>query len=302
MSGGNIPYHLRQNKAIDRNLFIELLAKLNRYRNISDYIYIGFGGPFLEDFKAIHAYSGINQMISIEMNAGVYKRQRFNLPLNCIDCRLTASEQFLKDYSFDRNTIVWLDYTEPRKLGAQLNEIEFLFTRLQAYDIVKVTLNANANALADRQGLKEDEDLNEKRLKVLKQRAGRYLPPEVSEDMVTNDEYPSLLCKAVENAAKRGMTGKSRFFFQPLTAFIYADSMHKMLTLTGMILPDENEEIERFFRDTGIKSWPLSTQGNRPITSRIQWFYVQDFKQIVSIPTGLQPLGLNAAFQCFFLL
>ncbi len=43
-------------------------------------------------------------------------------------------------------------------------------------------------------------------------------------------------------------------------------------------------------------------QGNRPITSRIQWFYVQDFKQIVSIPTGLQPLGLNAAFQCFFLL
>ena len=43
-------------------------------------------------------------------------------------------------------------------------------------------------------------------------------------------------------------------------------------------------------------------QGNRPITSRIRWFYVQDFKQIVSIPTGLQSLGLNAAFQCFFLL
>jgi tetratricopeptide (TPR) repeat protein len=43
-------------------------------------------------------------------------------------------------------------------------------------------------------------------------------------------------------------------------------------------------------------------QGNRPITSRIRWFYVQDFKQIASIPTGLQPLGLNASFQCCFLL
>ena|SRR6266545_5074766 len=43
-------------------------------------------------------------------------------------------------------------------------------------------------------------------------------------------------------------------------------------------------------------------QGNRPITSRIRWFYVEDFKQIASIPTRLQPLGLNAAFQCFFLL
>jgi hypothetical protein len=45
-----------------------------------------------------------------------------------------------------------------------------------------------------------------------------------------------------------------------------------------------------------------SNQGNRPITSGIRWFYVQDFKQIASIPTGLQPLGLNATFQCCFLL
>ncbi len=43
-------------------------------------------------------------------------------------------------------------------------------------------------------------------------------------------------------------------------------------------------------------------QGNRPIRSRIRGVYIQDFKQIASIPTGLQSLGLNAAFQCCFLL
>ena len=69
MSGGTVPYHLRQNKAIDRSLFIDLLARLNRCRDISDYTYIGFGGPFLEDFKSVHSFTGISKMISIEMGA-----------------------------------------------------------------------------------------------------------------------------------------------------------------------------------------------------------------------------------------
>ncbi|WP_374048756.1 O-methyltransferase, partial [Escherichia coli] len=34
-TGGSIPYHLRQNKAIERNLFIESLRRLNNYTNIS---------------------------------------------------------------------------------------------------------------------------------------------------------------------------------------------------------------------------------------------------------------------------
>ena len=54
--------------------------------------------------------------------------------------------------------------------------------------------------------------------------------------------------------------------------------------------------------DIGCGNGAYLSQGNRPITSGIRWFYVQDFKQIASIPTGLQPLGLNAAFQCCFLL
>ena len=46
----------------------------------------------------------------------------------------------------------------------------------------------------------------------------------------------------------------------------------------------------------------IDNQGNRAITSRIRWFYVENFEQIAAIPTGLQPLGLNASLQCFFLL
>ncbi len=71
-----------------------------------------------------------------------------------------------------------------------------------------------------------------------------------------------------------------------------------------MVRYKRNNEFEIFdeYKDRYTADDAAKDQGNRPITSRIQWFYVQDFKQIVSIPTGLQPLGLNAAFQCFFLL
>jgi len=65
MSGTSIPYHLRQNKAIDRYAFLELLSRIDRFCNITEYSYIGFGGHSLEDFKYVHSRFGINNMTSI---------------------------------------------------------------------------------------------------------------------------------------------------------------------------------------------------------------------------------------------
>lgn len=78
MSSGSIPYHLRQNKTIDRYAFIELLSKLDKYCDIDKYSYVGFGGHSLEDFKCIHSRFGITNMTSIENNQEVYNRQKFN--------------------------------------------------------------------------------------------------------------------------------------------------------------------------------------------------------------------------------
>ena len=91
MSGGAVAYHLRENKAIERGLFIELLTRVGRVANISDYTYIGFGGPFLEDFKALHASLRIAKMISIEMDENVCKRQAFNRPADFIEIEKCTS-------------------------------------------------------------------------------------------------------------------------------------------------------------------------------------------------------------------
>ncbi|MEJ7860903.1 MAG: O-methyltransferase [Pyrinomonadaceae bacterium] len=155
MSGANVPYHLRQNKAVDRNLFIELLNRLNRYKSIEEYTYISFGGSFLEDFKLVHAHTGIGKMISLEADKNVYERQKFNMPINCIEPLCKKSGEFISNHSFDGKNIVWLDYASPSEMESQLGETEYLITQLYDFDIVKITLNANANTLADSRTMQE---------------------------------------------------------------------------------------------------------------------------------------------------
>jgi hypothetical protein len=81
-----IPYQLRHHKAIDRSLFVNLLRKLDRYINInvSEYRYVGFGAPFLEDFKSMHVEFGITKMDCIEYNQNAYSRQEFNNPYSFV--------------------------------------------------------------------------------------------------------------------------------------------------------------------------------------------------------------------------
>ncbi|MFP5229899.1 MAG: O-methyltransferase [Acidobacteriota bacterium] len=134
-SGATIPYHLRQNKAIDRNLFVDLLARIGRYRNISDYNFVGFGGPFLEDFKQLHASLRIERMVSLERSEIVAARQRFNQPHSGVVTLKKTSGEYLNENDFEEPTIVWFDYTSPAELAIQLSEVELLVRKLYPGDI-----------------------------------------------------------------------------------------------------------------------------------------------------------------------
>ncbi|WP_368860746.1 O-methyltransferase [Vibrio cincinnatiensis] len=124
-TGTSIPYHLRPNKAVERGLFIQSLRKINKYLNISDYRYIGFGGPFLEDFKALHHELKISDMVCIEVNENVRRRQQFNKPLSCIDFldRACSAKDFINEHDFDKKSIVWLDFVSFKDLSHQLSDV-----------------------------------------------------------------------------------------------------------------------------------------------------------------------------------
>ena len=264
MSGSLVPYHQRQNKAVDRQLFVDLLSKLNRYVAIGSYRYVGFGGAFLEDFKLIHSYFGNTNLISLEKDRIAFARQQFNMPLSCITSLMKDSADFIDEYDADEHTMIWLDYADASKTREQLQEFETLLAKLLKHDIVKITLNANPESLGrtgemKNGGMRETVDeRNVRRLQKLTHRLGDYLPYAPNANQMTSDGLPEVLIRAIELAANRAMEGRRRegLFFQPLSALVYNDSQHAMLTVTGILLCSSGKS--KFFKETGIKKWKPS--------------------------------------------
>lgn len=240
MSG--IYYQLRPNKAIDRMLFFELLMKLNRFCQISEYQYIGFGSYTFEDFKLLHRQLGINDMISIEADDNIYKRQHFNRPFECIKLKKNTSKFFINE-EFDRikPVIFWLDYTDPIKIREQIDEFCGLLGKLESLDIVRLTLNANPSSLGG-ETIKKEDELHNFRMNKLKERIGDYMPWPSSNTCVLRKEYPKTLLISIRNAFnKYYRPGKKRLL--PLSSYVYADGQ-QMLTFTGIILNSDQEEEE----------------------------------------------------------
>ncbi|NTX45180.1 hypothetical protein HT749_17395 [Burkholderia cepacia] len=249
-TGGTIPYHLRQNKAIERNLFVDLLARVGRYNNISEYTYVGFGGPFLEDFKHLHSALRISRMISIEMDENVYYRQVFNQPVSCVDLLHLTSGEFVDSCEFSGPTIVWFDYATP-DIGSQLVETQRLVEKLGHGDIFKITVNANAQTLGSKAGV----SIHEYRARQAVDRLGDYGPAEIDEDMVSRANYPTLLLGALLSAARRGVASTPEHVVQPLTSFCYSDGTI-MLTFTGIVL--KSDSVDEFGEKSRLRHWKFS--------------------------------------------
>jgi len=267
MSGGSVPYHLRQNKAVERNTFIELLQSVNRIEPIKDYTYVSFGGPYLEDFKWIHSALGLTKMISIEMDETVYARQSFNQPFGLLDCKHRTSGDFIS-HDIDDSTpyIFWLDYASPNEIKDQLIEFSQLIAKLKPMDIIKITLNANPKTLGDPPTVKDKvtgdlrkatvDDKNEQRLHRLKSNLSEFLPPNLEKNSVSESNLPSVLLSCLKKAANKATQGSNQYC-QPCSSFVYKDSEHQMLTLTLAILEKDSEKKIRF-QDEVLKKWDLS--------------------------------------------
>lgn len=263
MAGARVPYHLRQNKHIDREIFLDLLSSVGRKVLFRNYLYIGFGGPFFEDFKALHTRLGVRNMLSIEMDDWVYRRQKNNVPYGCIRSKRMKSDELIQrltvvraEFPDTRNVLCWLDYASPKELPTQLDEIRTLLPKLSGHDIVKVTFNASPATLGD---LPANEvtgpDLRERRLEHrkgrLRTRLGRKFPGSVENEDLTPENYPALLLRILQLQVSESMRENPGLTFQPLGCFTYADSEHRMLTCAGVLL--RHKERDRFLSSTRLR-------------------------------------------------
>ncbi|WP_395453709.1 O-methyltransferase [Acidovorax delafieldii] len=257
MDGSSIPYQLRINKAVDRILFIELLHRINRVSNISDYSYVGFGGPYMEDFKQVHLALGIKKMVCLEMDPAVMQRQIFNYRSRHLQYVNASSTEYLKNFDPRGGHILWLDYAIPSQLGQQLMDIRKAIGVLKPLDILKVTLNANPTCISYERPdtVKKSEEIKimqEGRLKTFEEMTSPYAPNNLSKKDIEGNTYYKTLFSTFRNCISSVPLSADQYF-QILSAFHYKDDGHRMLTITGVIL--HKSEFRSFLKKTRIGHW-----------------------------------------------
>lgn len=211
MSGRGLPYRLRPNKYVDREMFAEFVSVLVSGARRETYVYVSMGGNHLSDHVAIYRRSGIKNLYAFDIEQEVVARQKFNAPFDGVCCEAHPSgelparlEEILNDFSA-QNVIVWLDYTEAKRFE-QLQEVQALSSKLVNGDVIRVTINAdfaNLDNLEFQLSAREKElPKLEKQAALLKKDLGIYSLPEVQQ--IDFDEMPIALTKSVRRAVVLG--------------------------------------------------------------------------------------------------
>jgi hypothetical protein len=269
MSGASIPYHLRPHKAVDRRLFLDLLARIERWRPLSDYVYLSMGAYPLEDHKLVHRLIGITRLIAFDLEKDIVARQIFNRPIESCHCiqkhsRDVVSElsNILRECDLDEESgiIVWLDYTNPKQIGQQIREFMALLDKMRIGDIVRITVNAHPNELLDPASPDTKpillEERRERQLQSLKNRIADFLPSDVSANEMTSEGLAQVISKSFAAAALQALPVSGSKMFCPLSIVRYADGQ-QMLSITGAVMP--RGEDEAIVSQIGLGSWPFAS-------------------------------------------
>ena len=260
-----LSYDLRIQKEIERRIFLDILSFADRRESLRDAVYIGLGSVYFEDFKAIHDRFGVERMICLEREPWLRERQKFNLPLSCIQLPGLSVEEFLDEFQRERRSIVWLDLDGFESVGQHLRGFDHLLRNLQPGDVAKITLDASYAKLknkAEREAKKAGKftpaKASELTAWVVKDMLGKYCPagPEFAV-CLKNGEYGDILLRAAIVASERALARRD-LAFCPLAAFLYSDSPRsEMLTLTGII----SESGEDAAGDLQMKEFPFRFNG-----------------------------------------
>lgn len=249
MSAATVPYQLRPNKHVDRELFIDALSRI---REVGGYRYASMGGKFMEDIVATYLRLGINHLTSIDLDPNTVARQQFNRPLSNIDIRQLSSGEFVRelvdgrldDVNVTDLWAIWLDYTDPANRLAQLTEVVDLLSVLEHGEVLKVTMNANPRTLAPRQRdyYPDDGAWRHECEEGARTSLADFFP------QAMNDENPSqkrgfarVVGGAIHNAAVRARSVDRSKRFALLQANRYTDLEHQMVSIAVLVLRAPND-------------------------------------------------------------
>lgn len=237
MSGEDIPYQLRPNKFIDRQLFIEMLSRLIVPRGTEKYVYVSMGGRHLVDHYAVYNQLGIRAQFSFDVDANAVLRQRFNRPTGATICEQMNSaalageiDGIFQKFRQKENLIVWLDYTTADR-NAQLQEAVQTLARLKHGDVFRITLNSNPQTLCGGSEWKKAEAASPAAYRAdrLRAQVGDLMPTDIT--VIAEDDLPKVLARCVHLAATAAERLQENLRFTPVSITSYRDGQ-RMLTVT----------------------------------------------------------------------
>ena len=267
-NGSSLPYRLRPNKAVDRELFLALLGRLAATLRIETYQYVGLGGPFLEDFRLIHGRLGIRDMVCVESEENVHQRQEFNRPVDCIRCVHDTLENFIDCTDFEEPVLIWFDYTDPGQIADQMERFARTVVEVPTNSILRITINANPVSLGQppddavavevggmdsRSGKRRT--IQEWRLDRFRERLGSLYPDELQPAGMTFKNYGKSVLRALYLAVERQMLSFTDRKIIWSLATHYADGQ-PMATATLVVCCPEDERVQPLVAEWEYHSTP----------------------------------------------
>lgn len=234
-------YNLKVNKDADRAVLIEIARRaMTCLGDQGEYRYIGMGGPFLEDLKAMHSAFPRMQLFSIEEDPHTHKRQEFHRFINGQILTIHSSDvhDFIRNqYRTSGKEIFWLDYT---KFGLkELNDFVFLSSMLPTGSIIRITICAQwldyLPGAVDEAGWKTIYSR-------FRDKFGVLVPDKLTpEDFKDKDRYAAMLNSILIGAVRNELAPPMSRYFQPLSCTVYKDET-QMLSLAGAIVETPGPE------------------------------------------------------------
>lgn len=246
-SANEIPYHLRPNKFIDRELFLELLSRLLPYWGTESYCYFSMGGRHLVDHRMVYRRLGVRNLYSIDLDDDIVTRQAFNRPMSAASCeRMLSGElasrygDLIEEMEGANRGIIWLDYTAPKQRRSQVEEFVTASRQLAVGDVARLTMNANPASLAAEDVWKQERSdltLPEFRLMRLRDQLGEWVPASITE--LDSRNFSEILLFCVRNALESAGLLEGERALEPVLSTCYSDGQRMMTITVACIGKDE---------------------------------------------------------------
>jgi hypothetical protein len=219
----------------------------------------------------MHARLGINDLVCVESEEDVHKRQNFNRPIDHISCIHSTLEEYLDENDFEKPVIIWLDYTEPSDITDQIQRFARTTIEVPFQSILRVTLNANPGSLGkpapddvsveNSAGIRSSNapTIQEWRLERLRERLGALFPSELQSGDMTYKTFGRALLKTLSIAVERELLSYSDRTVIWSLATHYADGQ-PMITATLIVVPKGDTTLS-----TVVSEWEYVSSPEAPL-------------------------------------